>query len=376
MAGLQFQRISSILPLARLAAVIETGPMVREKLATWLPEGADTSAHDSGLDAQPGIDALALDGFALGPHGRPVLSQEPVSHDPARPRAPLRHTLSALLRASSQSRFSRIFEGADLRSKARLYSASGPSAGKSFVASLSMDGIGYSDAQWRAALQWRLGIEERPAPGSRCQFARSGTSDEGCCGTLLGAHADHEVICPTGPLVVARHGEICELVGGFHAETGAVVRREALVPEFHKNSVDAFLDVWAFGVPEISDLLLDVTVRHPGAVSYVERAAQTPGFCCAEASRDKHNRYPPTGGRHAVCFAVETWGRLGPEAEAVLVHAAGVAAHRDSLHSRSASGRLQRWRSQLDAALHRAVANAILYGHAGLPGRSLHRSRE
>ncbi len=40
-AGLQFQRMLGWAPLARLAAVIETGPVIRQHLSEWLSAGAE-----------------------------------------------------------------------------------------------------------------------------------------------------------------------------------------------------------------------------------------------------------------------------------------------------------------------------------------------
>ncbi len=84
-------------------------------------------------------------------------------------------------------------------------------------------------------------MEIRPAPGTRCQNA-SVRDPEKLCGCLLGAHGDHEQHCLFGPLVNARHNGLADTLALFVQETGAVVRREAYVPEFSTSEVLAYSD--------------------------------------------------------------------------------------------------------------------------------------
>ena len=266
--------------------------------------------------------------------------------------APLRHCLSAYLRAQARASYTSLYDRADQRDRIRLLSAAGPTAGKSFIASMALHGVAFSDSEWREALRWRLGIEKRPAPGTQCLLSSARCpTEEDICGTVLGVHADHEVACPHGPLRIQKHNELCDTLASFMQEAGAIARREPYVPEFSKAGQEAFLDVWAFGSPDLGDLLLDVTVRHPACPTYFDRACITPGHACTVASADKARRYPAAGGRSVTCFAIESWGRLGLEAEAVLTDAAAAAARRDNLRGRASPGRLQPWRAQLDAVL-------------------------
>ena len=90
--------------------------------------------------------------------------------------------------------------------------------------------------------------------------------------------------------------------------------------------------------------LRDVTVRHPRALKYRAAAALADGAAAAEAERTKRIRYPALAdqGLSAVRpFAIESFGRFGEEALAVL----GEARHRVASRSgRRVSGSVaSRW---------------------------------
>ena len=72
-----------------------------------------------------------------------------------------------------------------------------------------------------------------------------------------------------------------------------------------------------------------------------------------------------------VPFAVETWGRLGAEAESLLETLAAAASRRATLKGQlcSASGYLKRWRAALDAVAQRGVAMSLSSAYGGLAGR-------
>ena len=65
----------------------------------------------------------------------------------------------------------------------------------------------------------------------------------------------------------------------------------------------------------------------------------------------------------------ETWGRLGPEAETLLMMCAAASARRAHRRGKVAGGELRRWRAKLDATLQRAVAAQLAAARFGLPGR-------
>ena len=194
------------------------------------------------------------------------------------------------------------------------------------------------------------------------------------CGCPLGKHHNHALDCPVGPLRNRRHDDLADDYAGILEECGAIARREAFVPEFSARK-EAWLDVWAYGIPEISDLLLDITVRNPLADKYCTAAAASAGATALVGQADKKTRYPTNGGRSVWPVVYEAYGRAGPDAEYLLQLL--VASFRRRAHRRGrASGQeLQRWRARLDATLHRGVAAQLVAARLGLPGRRPFRRR-
>ena len=165
-----------------------------------------------------------------------------------------------------------------------------------------------------------------------------------------------------------RHNDLADIYADIMEEIGGLARREVFVPEFSATQ-DAFLDVWAYGIHEVPDALLDITVRHPRAQSYFSAAVLEAGAVAAKAEKEKHDRYPSASGRSVLPVAHETWGRLGEEAESLLLACAAAASRRAWRFGRLPGNPLRRWRAQLDAALHRGVAMQLAVARHGLPGR-------
>ncbi|CAE8588718.1 unnamed protein product [Polarella glacialis] len=246
------------------------------------------------------------------------------------------------------------------RDRVRLLSAGGSTSGSSLVSTTETD---YTDAQWREALRWRLGLL---GPAGRC---RNVTSKHGePCDDALNAEGDHAINCMTGPVRQAVHAALADVVCEFIEEAGGQARREAYVKEFQQPTKSAFLDVWGWGAVNIPDLLVDVTWRHPMASRYLPGAARQAGHACRLAAADKEARYPASGGRAAHVFCVEGWGRLGAAGEAVLDLLAGAAAAHDRRRGRAAPSRLHRWRARIDAVVQRGLCRALEAARFGLPG--------
>jgi hypothetical protein len=196
----------------------------------------------------------------IGGGGRPVPAGQPQAADPLRPAVPDKHLLSQYMQHSAANMSYSLFCQADEAQRTRLLSASGPTAGKSFVAPLNTPGVHYTDRQWAEAVRWRLGIPTL-GPPTTCMNA---SLDDELCGQPLDAHGDHAVGCGTGPLRTFRHDDLADIYADILEEVGAVARREVFVPEFSA-SAEAWLGVWAYGLSEVPDALLDITVRHPRA---------------------------------------------------------------------------------------------------------------
>ena len=383
LGGFQMPMPTSIVPLARAAGIMETGPHVRAAVAQW-GFSLDVAKTVDGVDQEvrSGIfDELRQRGVHPGPRGLAAQAPAPAlsSPDLLRPPAPDRHLLSSFLGAASAASFQMAMAAAGQRDCARLLSAGGQTAGKSLTAPAGLQPTHFSDEIFTEVLRWRLGkaqvLPSLQADQPRCH--NRGVRDGDCCESLLDVFWDHAAICGHGPLRNRRHNNYADEVGELAAETGGTVRREAPVAELTTENAEAILDVWCFGCHEMPDLLLDITIRHPAAASYLTSAAATPGFTAESAEKDKISRYPPRKGRSVVPFAVETWGRLGNAAEEVLQKLAAAATRHAWRRGQctEAGSRLKRWRAVLDASLHRSMATMLLAARYGLPGKPLHRHR-
>ena len=377
-AGLQIDMPSRIAPLARVARLVEMGPLLRAAIAAWdrspdLPE-VDPRRYD-GVDEEieGGIDNMLRErGIAsVGACGRPTALPSSGAADPFRPAMPERHLLSKYLQHSASVCFLEMVDRAPVRDRARLWSASGPTAGKCIVSDLNIPGVALSDRQWTEALRWRLGISSLSAPDAQCKNAKS--KDNELCGAAMDACSDHAMLCKCGPFVNFRHDDIAEVYTEIFEEAGAYARREVFVPEWSTGSTEAWLDVWAYGIPEIPDCLLDVTVRHPFASRYMPAASEAAGSAARSAEQEKRDRYPASGGRRVWPAAHESWGRLGEDAEALLALCAAAMARREHRRGRLPGNCIRRWRAQLDAAMMRGVAAQLVSARFGAPGRSRRR---
>ena len=368
---MQIDLPSHTAPLARAASLMERGPALRLRVAEWaLAEQVQLDPRELdgvAIDEQGGLMQLLAERGIDGIHGtgRPAGAGAPAAPaDQLRPQAPDKHLLSGLLRHSADVRFATLFAGSAPAERVRLLSAGGPNAGSSMVAQLSVAGVHMTDWQWTSACRWRLGLMFSGRLGTCCNQRRDGT----CCQHPLDREGDHAADCPCGPLRNQRHDELSEVYADILEEAGGIARREVYVEEL-SGAREAVLDVWAYGIPELPDLLLDVTVRHPRAARYRPAAEKTAASAASKAEAEKRDRYPPAGGRQVWPVAHETWGRLGPAAEQLLQLCASAAARRAHRRGRVSGGELRRWRARLDGCLQRAVAMQQAAAVRGLPGK-------
>ena len=377
LGGLQVVRATTLVPLARAAALMRHGPALRDTIASWGLVDSDGAPCDpselDGVGSDGGKDLLHL----LSERGVAPLSgkgcPEPGSiqaSDPLRPRVPPARLLSALLSSAADSAFANLLSTSSPADRIRLLSAGGASAGASLTAPLSNDGVHFSDWQWAEALGWRLGVRT-PGPGSLCKNQKE--SGE-ACQAVLDDGQDHAVDCPCGPLRNRRHDDIAEVYADILEECGALCRREVFVPEFSSKK-EAWLDVWAYGLHDLPDLLLDITVRHPRAARYRPASETLPGAAAAHSEHAKQDRYPPAGGRSVWPVAYESWGRAGADAERLLMHLVATARRRAHRRGRASGQELARWRARIDGVLQRGVVAQLVAARQGLPGRRPYRPR-
>ena len=212
--------------------------------------------------------------------GRPTACTETTAADEEpellRPSAPRRHTLSAFLQVHAQHQYELLFSRAEVRSRTRLLSAGGATAGKSLVAPRGLEPAHFNDEEMTEILQWRLGIAV-VAEQQTCQNVAAKTGER--CGEDLGLYEDHAANCPCGPMRNRRHEDIADCLGQCIQETGAHVRRDAFIKALSVQGKEAWLDVWAFGGMRVRDLLIDVTVRHPMSDRYQPAVAGSWRHC-------------------------------------------------------------------------------------------------
>jgi hypothetical protein len=377
LGGLQVDLPSHTAPLARAACLMERGPALRLRIAEWAeaekvqldPKQLDGIAVDEEAGLMQHLADRGIDG--IHGTGRPASTSVPAAPtDPLRPQAPDKHLLSGLLRHSADVRYAKLFAAAPAAERIRLLSASGPSAGSSMVAPLCTAGVHMTDWQWTSACRWRLGLMFSGRLGSCCNQRRDGT----CCQAPLDREGNHAADCPCGPLRNQRHDELAEIYADILEEAGGIARREVHVEEL-SGVKEAVLDVWAYGIQELPDLLLDITVRHPRAARYRPAAETTAAAAASKAESEKLERYPAANGREVWPVAHETWGRLGPAAEQLLQLCASAAARRAHRRGKVSGGELKRWRARLDGCLQRSVAMQQASATRGLPGRRPVRAR-
>ena len=135
----------------------------------------------------------------------------------------------------------------------------------------------------------------------------------------------------------------------MHFETDV----ERVVPELSSPESDAILDLVAFSPDNFSRFLVDVTVRTPHATKCTQ-AAMRPGEAAAIGARDKRERY----GEMVLALPVETYGRLGEEAESTLWTLAQAA---ERAGGNGTASRIHRsWKTKLQRVVLRAVADVAL----------------
>ena len=366
-AGMQWQCITDMLPMARVADLLENGPQLRKVLQAWWPDLTDPELRllDGRAHSAELLEQLEALGVRLGPQGLPAA--EAVA-DPLSSPCPARHLQSAYLAHKAAHVYDALRARGIVRDKVRLLSAAGTTSGSSLVSTAETN---FTDTEWRDALRWRLGLH---GPEGRCKNVASKDGER--CNDVLGPEGDHALLCMTGPVRQAVHAEFADVLCEFIEEGGARARREAFVHEIRprgangrRQFTEAFLDVWGWGSADIPDLLVDVTWRHPMAARCLPRAETVRGFACQLAADDKAKQYPAAGGRAVHTFCVEGWGRLGSPGEAVLEVLAAAAATHDRRRGRETHSRLQRWRAHVDAVFQRGISRALDSARFGLPGR-------
>ena len=215
-------------------------------------------------------------------------------------------------------RATELWRSLSIARRARLLSGGGLGAGAFWHGFMRSDSAALTNAAFRVVLRRRLLLDLLPGP-TTCAFEYSGTPPEGherVCGRVLDAAGMHALCCPVGPHRIRLHNEIVRALAEWVRSHGGYADMEVAVPDLYKTDakgdiVEARMDLvisWP-GAP--TPIWVDVTVRSPDEDGL---AARVPAHCARAAERHKRERYSAA----VVPFAVETEGRLGPAAQALL----------------------------------------------------------
>ena len=118
------------------------------------------------------------------------------------------------------------------------------------------------------------------------------------------------------------------------------------------------MDLVTFSPDSFSRFLVDVTVRTPHA-SRCTQASVKPGEAASLGASDKRERY----GESVLAIPLETYGRLGEEAESALWTLAQAA---QRAGGNGTASRIRRsWKTKLQRSVLRAVAHVALLAMNG-----------
>ena len=346
---------------APLASFLQTYPIIHNtllllRLSAAIPHIDKTAAYQAmTLFASRGADPSTI-----LQHNIDIQNPGPVS---------ITKAFGRLIGFCAERRFHSIFATSSSREAARLLSCGGPGNGEWLRTPSSTSAQGFTDTQFLTALRWRLGLTTIPLHKYTCchQYVKPPFR---ACDHPFDHHGHHAVVCNVGGGPTAfLHNPIADLTASFLTAAGFDARREVSIPEFtstrtsrstpgHSEMVDGVVDVLGWHVV-LGEFLLDVTVRHPHAVSVLPRSATTAGAAAAAGELDKHLRYPSRGGRSVVPLAIETYGRLGDEFNDWLMTLSSAARARDRMAGLSAGRHLSKWRLALNVALYKGIAKTI-----------------
>jgi hypothetical protein len=169
-----------------------------------------------------------------------------------------------------------------------------------------------SDAATVTALRLRLGLPFLPGNtnGMLCS----------CHGRLLANDSDHALACTSlRGSTISRHDHIVAALRNCIRRAGIASSREPRVDDLPgaaatgraarpRSRLDVLLTLASAGITGV-----DVSVAHPSAESYVDRAAVETGSAAAQRDREKRLSYESADphGYKFYPFSVESYGRLG-----------------------------------------------------------------
>ena len=355
---------------AFLASVLRLGAALPVDLATlssgaleFEPKSTAHALRGGPLLHQPTLlrqahraqDCLRNYGIILDKHGMPHSPQTPPDHElnlitdlhqplPKRQR----HWWNAI----HHSRAVRL--AADLGTT-RLASCGGQEGG-AYLRAVTADGGGtLTDNEFVYATRFRLGMRVMSPGVCHHQRGSDQAKDRSMCLAPADPHGHHAVICKCGGAPYCAHSQGANVLLGASVKAGYQSRREQVVPELANAKCKApQLDVEGWSTLGLSRLLIDFSIRHPGAARYSAGQDAT-----VVAGREKQDHYGSRQGLQVRTAAMETYGRFGEELTALLDQLADLARQRDLQHGLPPTKWLRKWRVQLSLVTARLVGRAV-----------------
>lgn len=327
--GLGIPRMVDVAPIAFYSSVVAAAPSLHQALSVH--PAAATPDHPLLADLKSSIDQIAARSpetkrLLLHPSPPTLSTLQTAVQQQLPPAAHIHRNISAILAHEAHRSLLQRLQPPDA---ARLRSASGPLA-SAWLTVIPRDrdrSLVLSQMSFQDASRIRLGLLpplRPPVPGA-VPFCR--------CGINLRDRPDHALGCRQyyHPHV-ERHNVAVKRVARWTQQAGASV----VVSEPHGLSPESQAR------PDIlihhghQSFLVDVTVRHPGADTYLPRAAREPLVAASAGEQEKQAKYADLARQRQatlIPFAVETFGAFGRSAQAFIRHVSTWAAESESLYS-------------------------------------------
>ena len=163
------------------------------------------------------------------------------------------------------------------------------------------------------------------------------------------------MICKCGGAPYCAHSQGANILLKASQQAGYQSRREQVIPELATAACRSpQLDVEGWSTAGCDRLLIDFSIRHPGAARYSTGQQAT-----VVAGREKTDHYGSSQGLHVRTAAMETYGCHGEELCSLLEQLADLARQREFAFGLPPTRWLRRWRAQLSLATAHMVGRAI-----------------
>ena len=265
---------------AHVAACCQVLPSVAQYLVDqgWSQEQVQSSIDVAGL--QCGLDKLRESGIFIRVDGTlsPSIPLDGGININTILWGQARKLYATLLNSLEERKEQQLREvlAHDERQLARLNSSSGPIAGKWLGMFPQSWWPEFEDSSFIMALRFRCGMQVS-VPGQTCKHAKVKDRLE-ICEQCMDQYGDHAISCCYGGHLFTRHGAINNVIADAGRVAGYTAYCEQVVPELSQVMVlstgmvkikEARIDVELFGHAYAPSHLIDGTIKHPAAASYL-----------------------------------------------------------------------------------------------------------